>query len=97
MLHRCGGYVGYHVHTKHSFTVHLPDRDIVFCRHRKLYIADFAQQIVVHATRAYTKAEVERATSYIIHMPALTAKVVRRAQELFGYQPRCMRGKITKK
>jgi hypothetical protein len=44
---------------RESFAVHLPDRDIVFHRHGKLHAGDFAQQNIVHVTRAYTKAEVE--------------------------------------
>jgi hypothetical protein len=43
-----------------SFTVHLPDRDIVFHRRNKLYVANFELPVVA-ATRAYTKAEEARA------------------------------------
>jgi hypothetical protein len=43
-----------------SFTVHLPDRDIVFKRRNKLYVADL-EQAVVAVTQAYTKAEEARA------------------------------------
>jgi hypothetical protein len=44
-----------------SFTVHLPDRDIVFSRRDKLHIADFDVERTVAVTRAYTKAEEARA------------------------------------
>jgi len=40
--------------------VHLPDRDMVFKRRNKLYIADFGTQVVA-VTKAYTKAEEARA------------------------------------
>jgi hypothetical protein len=40
-----------------AFVVHLPERDIVFKRRGKLYIADFARDSQVHVTKAYTKAE----------------------------------------
>jgi hypothetical protein len=43
-----------------SFTVHLPDRDIVFHCRNKLYVANFELPVVA-ATRAYTKAEEARA------------------------------------
>jgi hypothetical protein len=46
---------------REHFTVYLPDRDIVFHRCDELYIADFAQQNIVHTTRVYTKVEVEQA------------------------------------
>jgi hypothetical protein len=45
----------------HSFTVHLPERDIVFHRKDKLYVADFAQFAHAHVSKACTKAEEERA------------------------------------
>ncbi len=44
-----------------SFTVHLPDRDIVFNRKDKLYVADFAQFRQTYVSRACTKGEEERA------------------------------------
>jgi hypothetical protein len=46
---------------RQAFVVHLPERDIVFKRRGKLYIADFAREGQVHVTKAYTKAEEERA------------------------------------
>jgi hypothetical protein len=44
-----------------AFIVHLPERDITFERRGKLYITDFARDSQVHVTKAYTKAEEERA------------------------------------
>jgi hypothetical protein len=45
-----------------SFTVHLPERDIVFKKRNKLYVADFAEYYGnVLATKAYTKGEMHRA------------------------------------
>jgi hypothetical protein len=44
-----------------SFTVHLPDRDIIFSRRDKLYVADFDVERTVAVTRAHTKAEEARA------------------------------------
>jgi hypothetical protein len=44
-----------------SFTVHLPERDIVFHRKDKLYVADFAQFSQAYASRVCTRAEEERA------------------------------------
>jgi hypothetical protein len=104
---------------KEGFMVHLPDRDITFQWRGKLYVADFAQQGAVYATRAFTKAEIEwartayeliRAAGYpsyqevihlvqdgnITHLLSLTAEDIRRAQELFGYPPGYVRGKLTK-
>jgi len=51
-----------------SFTVHLPERDIVFSRRDKLYVADFDVPTVA-VTRAHTKAEEARAKAAyeIIH------------------------------
>jgi hypothetical protein len=43
-----------------SFTVHLPDRDIVFHRRNKLFVADFSL-LVVTVMRVHTKAEEARA------------------------------------
>ena len=43
-----------------SFTVHLPERDIIFHRRDKLYVADFSRPIVA-VTKAYTKSEEARA------------------------------------
>jgi hypothetical protein len=43
-----------------SFTVHLPERDIIFYRRDKLYVADFSRPVVA-VTKAYTKAEEARA------------------------------------
>jgi hypothetical protein len=41
-----------------SLTVHLPDRDIIFKRRNKLYVADFTEFYGnVLATKAYTKGE----------------------------------------
>ncbi len=41
-----------------SLTVHLPDRDIIFKRRNKLYVADFTEIYGnVLATKAYTKGE----------------------------------------
>jgi hypothetical protein len=45
---------------QHSFTVHLPNRDIVFYRRDKLYMADFSEAVVA-VTKAYTKAKEARA------------------------------------
>lgn len=39
-----------------SFTVHLPERDVVFQRRDKLYVADFSIQVAA-VTRAYMKVE----------------------------------------
>jgi len=48
-----------------GFTVHMPDRDLVFKQRGKLFVADFIEEGVVGAmvlsTQAFTKAEVERA------------------------------------
>jgi hypothetical protein len=44
-----------------AFVVHLPERDLVFKRRGKLYIADFARDSQVPLTKAYKKAEEERA------------------------------------
>jgi hypothetical protein len=42
-----------------SFTVHLPDRDIMFKRRNKLYVANFVEYYGnVLATKAYTKGEI---------------------------------------
>jgi hypothetical protein len=46
---------------REAFIVHLPKRDITFERRGKLYITDFARDSQVHVTKAYTKAEEERA------------------------------------
>jgi hypothetical protein len=43
------------------FVVHLPERYLTFKRRGKLYIADFSRDDQVHVTKAYTKAEGERA------------------------------------
>jgi hypothetical protein len=41
-----------------SLTVHLPDRDIIFKRRNKLYVADFTEFYGnMLATKAYTKGE----------------------------------------
>jgi hypothetical protein len=44
-----------------GFTVHLPERDILFCRVGKLHVADFGVDKQVHMLQAYTKVEVLRA------------------------------------
>jgi hypothetical protein len=44
-----------------SFVVHLPSRDLEFVRRGKLYVADFAKEGLVHATRVVTKGEEARA------------------------------------
>jgi hypothetical protein len=44
-----------------SFTVHLPERDIVFRRKDKLYVADFTTFGQAYASRVCTKAEEGRA------------------------------------
>jgi hypothetical protein len=44
-----------------NFVVHLPSRDLEFVRHGKLYVADFANAGLVHATRVITKGEEARA------------------------------------
>jgi hypothetical protein len=46
---------------REAFIVHLPEREFTFKHRGKLYIADFARDSQVHVTRAYTKAEEERA------------------------------------
>ncbi len=46
---------------RQAFVVHLPERDLVFKRRGKLYIADFARDSHVHVTKAYMKAEEELA------------------------------------
>jgi hypothetical protein len=45
-----------------GFIVHLPDRDILFKRHGKMHVADFAVDGHVMAMQAYTKGEIERAS-----------------------------------
>lgn len=42
-----------------SFTVHFSERDIVFYRRDKLYVADFSRPIAA-VTKAYTKGEEAR-------------------------------------
>jgi hypothetical protein len=44
-----------------GFTVHLPERDILFRRVDKLHVADFEIDKQVHMSQAYTKGEVLRA------------------------------------
>ncbi len=45
-----------------GFTVHLPDKDILFRKRGKMHVADFADYgAPVMATQAYTKAKIERA------------------------------------
>jgi len=44
-----------------GFTVHLPERDILFRRVGKLHVADFGVDRQVHMSQAYTKGEVSRA------------------------------------
>jgi hypothetical protein len=44
-----------------SFVVHLPSRDLEFVRCGKLYVANFAKEGLVHATRVVTKGEEARA------------------------------------
>jgi hypothetical protein len=60
----------YHItyQPQESFTVHLPDRNIVFSRRNKLYTVDFGT-LIAAVTRAYTKAEEARAQAVneVIH------------------------------
>jgi hypothetical protein len=47
-----------------SFTVHLPDKDLVFHRRKKLYVADFIsllQDKHLYLTKTYAKGEEARA------------------------------------
>jgi hypothetical protein len=44
-----------------GFTVHLPERDILFRRVGKLHVADFGVDRQVHMSQAYTKGKVSRA------------------------------------